>query len=425
MTLLRSAAWLLLFLTAGCGGIAKGVTEALLEQTEKEDTRACHIDGPASDGLETYLRQQEADRNAGVSDRALKVLMVHGIGHHAPGYSGRLTENLMGALGLDVRQEDSKDISLRNPEIWDGPLGYLRVSRYMNKQRSRELIFFELTWSGITEKEKEAIAFDDATEYTFRRTPLNAFMKKFVNSHIPDPLIYLGEAHKPILASVQQSVCWMSVGDWDAIPASSDEVCNLFDPRRAHELEIDDFVFVTHSLGSRIVIDMAQEVGDWSKQQTDPELVKLHEVLKSQRLPVYMLANQLPLLELGRAPQSVRGQIDAHCKPGGALAEERMLQQMPIYAFSDPNDILSYPVPPKFADDYMDSRLCPRITNITLNVAKPISLFGLSEVANPLEAHVGYDDDERVIAFIAHGIGHQDQSQIIEERCTWLETTAQ
>ena len=297
------------------------------------------------------------------------------------------------------------------------------MSRYLNKSRSRELIFYELTWSEITEKEKEAIAFDDATEYTFRRTALNSFMKKFFNSHVADPLIYLGEAQKPILASVQQSVCWMTQGDWDAIPASGDETCNLFDPDRARELEKNDFAFVTHSLGSRIVIDMAQSIGDWAMQQTAPEFVKLREVLQDKRLPVYMMANQLPLLELGRPPQSVRGQIDAYCKPDGALAGERLIGQMPIYAFSDPNDMLSYPIPPKFADDYLDSRLCPRITNITLNVADPISLFGLGEVANPLEAHVGYENDERVIAFIAHGIGHQDQSEIIEDRCTWLETT--
>ena len=107
MRVLKPAAFLALLYLSGCGGIAKGVTEALLERTETEDTRACYIEGPSSQGLESLLQQQEADRAAGVTDHTLKVLMVHGIGHHAPGYSGRLTENLMGALGLDVRQEDS------------------------------------------------------------------------------------------------------------------------------------------------------------------------------------------------------------------------------------------------------------------------------------------------------------------------------
>ncbi len=96
--------------------------------------------------------------------------------------------------------------------------------------------------------------------------------------------------------------------------------------------------------------------------------------------------------------------------------------QLSIYAFSDPNDILSYPIPPKFADAYLDSRLCPKVTNIAINVAKPISLFGLGEFANPAAAHGDYEHDERVIALIAHGIGQENTADIVKERCTWLQT---
>jgi hypothetical protein len=128
-------------------------------------------------------------------------------------------------------------------------------------------------------------------------------------------------------------------------------------------------------------------------------------------------------LELGREPAAVRGQIAAHCQAGGALADQRLVGETSIYAFSDPNDILSYPVPPKFANDYIDSRLCPRITNVTLNVAKPVSLFGLSDVADPLAAHVNYDHDARVIALMVHGVGDQSGSDLIREKCTWTETT--
>ncbi len=54
-----------------------------------------------------------------------------------------------------------------------------------------------------------------------------------------------------------------------------------------------------------------------------------------------------------------------------------MIGNLTVFAFSDPNDLLSYGIPPKFADDYMDSRICPRITNIILNVAQPLSLLGM------------------------------------------------
>lgn len=89
---------------------------------------------------------------------------------------------------------------------------------------------------------------------------------------------------------------------------------------------------------------------------------------------------------------------------------------------NDPNDILSYTIPPKFVEQYIDSRLCPSATNISINVAKTISLFGLGEFADPGKAHGGYDHDERVISLIAHGIGTDGTEEIVKERCTWMET---
>ena len=139
---------------------------------------------------------------------------------------------------------------------------------------------------------------------------------------------------------------------------------------------------------------------------------------------VYMLANQLPLLEMGQERAEVRNQTDSYCRPSGAHYDNRFLRSLSIYAFSDPNDILSYPIPPKFVEEYIDSRLCPRPTNISINIAKPISLLGLGEFANPIRAHDGYDQDERVISLIAHGIGHDNSAEIVKERCTWLETKA-
>jgi hypothetical protein len=409
-------------LLSGCAGLAKGVTQAVLERSEEEDTRACHIEGPASVGLESSMQAQEKERAAGPSTRTMKVLMVHGIGRHLPGYSARLTEHLMRELKLDVRVEDYKEVVLRDPEIRDGSLGTLRINRYTNKARTRELLFYELTWSDIIESERNILAFDDSTEYTFRRTALNAELKKFFNSHVPDSLIFLGESHVPILASVRQSFCWMSHGDWDDYAPFTDAPCNLQGGARLQQLKENDYAFVTHSLGSRIAIDTLQFFGEWALTQKSEMIIELRKVYNNMEIPVYMLANQLPLLELGRKRATVRGQIANYCSPGGELRGERILAKLPIYAFSDPNDILSYPIPPNFADEYLDSRLCPKVTNIAINVAKLISLFGLGEFAGPGSAHSDYDHDERVIAMIAHGFGQENAADIVKERCTWLET---
>jgi hypothetical protein len=214
----------------------------------------------------------------------------------------------------------------------------------------------------------------------------------------------------------------MTHGDWDAYTEFEDRPCDLAVGERARQMKDDDFVMVTHSLGSRIVMDTLQYYGNLTLTRDEPQFVALREVFPETNIRIYMLANQLPLLELGQKRAAVRGEAYSYCRPEGEHFERRLLSKLPIYAFSDPNDILSYPIPPKFADQYLDSRLCPSITNITINVAKPISLFGLGEFANPGEAHGGYDHDERVIALIANGIGHDETAQIVKERCTWLET---
>jgi hypothetical protein len=92
-----------------------------------------------------------------------------------------------------------------------------------------------------------------------------------------------------------------------------------------------------------------------------------------------------------------------------------------LIAFSDPNDLLSYPIPDRFVRDHVDSRLCPRQVNVTINVASVTDVIGLGQFANPLAAHVDYENDDRVIGLITRGIGQPETAPVVEERCTWLE----
>jgi hypothetical protein len=113
--------------------------------------------------------------------------------------------------------------------------------------------------------------------------------------------------------------------------------------------------------------------------------------------------------------------VPAYCQPGGADFADRLFKETELIAFSDPNDLLSYPIPDAFVRDHVDSRLCPKQVNVTINIARVSSVLGLGEFANPLAAHVDYDDDERVIALITRGIGQPETAAVVEERCTWLE----
>jgi hypothetical protein len=135
-----------------------------------------------------------------------------------------------------------------------------------------------------------------------------------------------------------------------------------------------------------------------------------------------MLSNQLPLLEAGQDPQEITGRRSHFCEPGAAQADQRFIGRTKLIAFSDPNDIMSYPIPEDWADKYIESRLCPEITNVTINIAHVRSVFGLGEFADPLEAHLGYASDARVGGLIADGAGHDDVAPVVSERCRWLAT---
>jgi hypothetical protein len=67
---------------------------------------------------------------------------------------------------------------------------------------------------------------------------------------------------------------------------------------------------------------------------------------------------------------------------------ERQLFDFPPRTFSDPNDLLSYPIPDAVVRSHVDSRLCPKQINVTINIASVRSVLDLGEFANsPRGAH--------------------------------------
>ncbi len=92
-----------------------------------------------------------------------------------------------------------------------------------------------------------------------------------------------------------------------------------------------------------------------------------------------------------------------------------------MVAFTDPNDLMSYPVPQTWADKYLDSRLCANVRNVTINIAHVRRLPVIGEYADPSIAHSGYDTDQRVIELMALGIGNSGVGELVRERCSWVE----
>ncbi len=394
---------------SGCASLGKGMAEAFLEKQQSVDTRICEIWGKPFKGLSPFLSNKQGK---------MKVLMVHGVGDHLPGYSTQFVEKLAKELDLPVMSSQYKNITLTSRTDSSKNLGNLRITRLLSKDRSKELLFYELTWSIITAKQKEVLAYDNSGEYSFRRAEFNNMMKKFSNDTAPDPIIYLGESREDILVSFGQSFCWMTKSNWNDLPNDATQACSFNDDTAATNMLIDQYAFISHSLGSRITIDGMQRIASLlDKRDAD-----FSEALKSKEIPIYMMSNQLPMLQLGRKLPDVSNQKAAYCQANGEKYKQRMLAKTPIIAFSDPNDLLSYAIPHGFVEKYLDSRLCIEVTNVNINVATIFDAFGLGKLANPIDAHIGYETDDRVVALIAKGIGNKNTAKIVNDRCRWVET---
>ncbi|HEX2528549.1 MAG TPA: hypothetical protein VHL31_19915 [Geminicoccus sp.] len=411
----------------GCESVARGIAQGVMGAMKEpgEDTRLCDVEGKPFGGVLPYLVKQDGLPPIGeaVGERPeAKIIYVHGIGTHEPGHGTALMLNLANALDLDVRSPRPKRIVIASPAFSDKPLGELRITRLTNAERQRDLLFYELTWSPITQSEKDILAFDKDPLYQMRRTSLNQALRRIINDIAPDPLAYQGDKREPILTSISQSMCWALSTSWSDLPLeTAGKSCGPDMPGFGSRLAIDDFVMISHSLGSRATIDAMQRLANLDLQH-DPRTIAVARDFKTRKLQIFMLSNQLPLLESGREPQTVLGAADQYCPDGASKASQRFFAQTELIAFSDPNDLMSYPVPDLFAERYIDSRLCPAMTSVTINIARVSSLLGLGEAANPLKAHSAYDVDERVGALIARGAGNPDVAPIVADRCTFRPT---
>ena len=399
-------------LLSSCVAVEQDVAKDIVNSHKKTISR-CEISGFNYAGTDAYVTKKPI----------LKVLMVHGVGLHHPGYSRRLQENLANNIGLDVMSRLPKNITLLDPKDHKTHIGNLQITYWQNLDTSKQMLFYELTWSEITTPDKQIIAFDTTEQYSKFRVPFNNMMKKFLDNTLPDPLIYLVDKNNLILDSANQSICWLLKTNWQNIPNNQAQVCNLDLYDGIERFTSDNVLFVTHSLGSKILMDSitrnAEAVSAAEKQPQTLRQKQLTEKLKNKEITVFMLANQLPILQIGHPLPQVHNQIRNYCRVNGDKYNRRIFKHVNIVAFSDPNDILSYAIPQPFVDKYIDSRICPLVTNVSVNVAPEISAFGIG-IVNPVAAHTDYDNNAEVINLMTRGTDDFTTDDALNQSCHYV-----
>ncbi|MCZ6711996.1 MAG: hypothetical protein O7B25_16645 [Gammaproteobacteria bacterium] len=417
----------MVLLLSGCASFGRGVAEAIInaQAQDTEDVRSCSVDGEAFAGIAPILEAQAVDPvAAGNPDRATtKLVYVHGIGDHQPGHGGDLLRSLADSLGLSVRAEVTKRIVLAPPDEPQRPYGEVNVIRMTDAERRRELLFYEHTWNAITLGEKAALDFDKAVIYSSQRAEINNQLRLFTNSVLPDPLAFIGNRGADIRGSVGEALCWALSARWQDLDALTEGARCENSSTYGERISADELIIVTHSLGSRAAVDALQNAARYldAPQRLEDKAARFASDLRDKRITLYMLSNQLPLLEAGQPDQAVRGARKEYCGVEAPRPDGRFLKELNMVAFTDPNDLMSYPVPQAWVDEYLDSRLCTNVRNVTINIAHVRRLPVIGEYADPSIAHSGYDTDPRVIELMALGIGNSGVGELVRERCSWVE----
>ncbi|GEM_PF-105903 len=446
----------------GCASIAKGVTQAILDTDDKVEDRLCRVDGEGFKGLGDTI----ADTTTSDNIQTMRMLIVHGIGPHAENYSEPFVRTIASGLGLKKRNVEQKRIRLgraRCDSLGCGAyggdqLGWLNITRYYNTAETRELLAFEVLWSGYNEgARKKILDFDKDTARL--RASVNNTVKTFFNQQVIDPVKYLGDNATDVRGHVRQASCWMLSGDWDDYPDSQSidssdfEACPLIDtvkarlePAQVRAADIaanDSFVAVTHSLGSRIFLDAFSIQDDEKPGEINP-FTNIGGYLNTRDVTLIMLANQLPLLQEGlqedffsfagvpwRNKKRYSGEYkqvvdktgnqrfgfaeyktqEALCSDPDLRLSQRRFGKMSLVSVSDPNDLLSYRLlVGDFVEDYVDWALCPSVTEVLISVTPPRSLFGL-DFADPSAAHGNYWTDGGLSQLLIQGF-NKDSAEL-------------
>lgn len=271
-----------------------------------------------------------------------------------------------------------------------------------------ELIF--VVWSPLSGPLKDEILYDAAPpdgEFPFQRAALNQTLKEeLLNRCFADAIVYSGPAGEPIRRSMERVACELLGGMLD-----DRGVCRFADDSAPAAL-----VFVTESLGSKVLFDAVRRLRERA-EGADPGAEERLEAAVGRTQAVYMLANQVPLLDLAEAavdlPDAGREE-SAVVEPRSSLhdflnilragrdesatrsEEMRAFERVEVIAFTDPNDLLSYRLLP---DEIGMDPSSVRLVNVIVSNAPA----WLGFVERPDSAHMGYRTNAAVAELLVHG----------------------
>ena len=314
--------------------------------------------------------------------RGLRILVVHGMRPHEIGYSNELQRHLASELQL------SRDPLCSVIDTFTSAYGTRSYVRRCLYTTARDTVrIYELTWSELSQTfVKQRLAYD-WTQHGKERVLINRLLKKeLVDRAFSDAIIYTGEFAPTMQQAVAHALCAMMLDGLTGQARTGG--CTFAPAANVIGANGHPIVLISHSLGSMMVFETIKKLLEDTSIEGRAAQVTAKEFLRQLRL-VAMLANQLPLLDLARISP----------EPGQATGMLEFLRgesaRFPIVAVSDPNDLLTFPLPPRWSPDSG-----VRVINVRMANANAVAL---ATAVNPGRAHSGYFDNPCVTRLLVQG----------------------
>jgi hypothetical protein len=339
----------------------------------------------------------------------VNVLVVHGMGTHDGTYANVLIAELQRQSALHVKSPCTVVDRLANAYG-----AYSIVERCtLADDNDHELRLYVLVWSPLTEQFENLILAYDWKLYGSQRALVDRQLKQsLIDTSFDDAIIYSGSFAPAMRASVQRALCVLMTDKTRADLPCSPEALVLWNSdrtRRHVRTDIPPVFLVSHSLGSIMVTETLAQLSARSTEPESEESIEPSEPVSYEALEAklflrhaqaaFLLANQLPLIFLARIPPEPLVTRPAIFPPQDAFAGR--IEPLPLVAFNDINDLLTFPLPAGWAE-----RLLPghadllRVINVRVTNA-PYRWAGI--VVNPGRAHNTYWTNESVVKLMLMG----------------------
>ncbi len=319
---------------------------------------------------------------ARTENKRADVLLVHGMCTHDASWASETVATLAAQLAANTSAPRSRTggtgIEII-PATIATPHGTLQVK--------------SLIWSGLTTPIKQQLCYDQTDKsaictgtppFPATRARINAQVKDWlVDDCLPDALVYQGVARREIQARMRDAILAATEGADPAAP----------------------LVVISESLGSKILFDTLlamseEEAGSRAAQTAQRDVERMAYLI--------MAANQIPLLQTAEQVPQAGASLTMQAAPPDSLAQLLAKRRAParerrtpaggplvLIAFTDPNDVLSYTLPP---ERYRAQGA--QVHNVLVSNAR--TYFGWLE--NPVDAHLGYLANPDVGSLISCGV---------------------